>query len=269
MTTPTLGRVKSPTRCRYVIAESEFADHQISFSAASTSSEEGTLSRVRCWPAKLASAPSSSAAEERTASGQGRDAIDFLTCSIALSSPDATSSTIPPARATPGGSGIPPRAASPRPTAFEPKSESSSAFSSGTTASNSEPHFAGVAVDGHLVALRNPVGALARADHSRDPVLAGDDRSVREQAAAVRDDRPKQRQEDVERLGRRLGNEHVALLDPVELGRSRNTAGRTLVGAAACREPSELVLLVLLLGAAEHRVDHDHCRAHHPRDSRR
>ena len=38
ITTPMLGRVNSPTRLRYVIAESELADHQTSRSAASTSS---------------------------------------------------------------------------------------------------------------------------------------------------------------------------------------------------------------------------------------
>ncbi len=41
---------------------------------------DGTLSRVRCWPAKLASAPSSSTADERTASGacRGRDRLGDL-----------------------------------------------------------------------------------------------------------------------------------------------------------------------------------------------
>src|ERR671916_2673395 len=68
-TTPTLGRRKRPTRCRYVIAESEFADHQILLNAELSSPADGTLSNVRCCPAKLAAALSSSIADERTASG--------------------------------------------------------------------------------------------------------------------------------------------------------------------------------------------------------
>ena len=128
-----LGRVNRPTRWRYVITESEFADHQISLSAALRSSDDATLSNVRCWPAKLASAPSSSTADERTASGPGSDRTDLVTCLSARSSPHATASTTEPHSATPGGTGNPARMASPSPTAFAPKSDSSRAFSSGTT----------------------------------------------------------------------------------------------------------------------------------------
>ena len=40
MTTPTLGLVKRPTRWRYVMAESELADHQTSRTAPGTSEAE-------------------------------------------------------------------------------------------------------------------------------------------------------------------------------------------------------------------------------------
>ena len=102
------------------MAESEFADHQTSRTAPGTSAAEWTLSTVRCCPAKLAEAPSSSTAEERTAKGGGRPAMASATFSIAFSSPDATASTRSPDSATPGGTGRPWRAASPRPTAFDP-----------------------------------------------------------------------------------------------------------------------------------------------------
>src|SRR5574340_1731770 len=103
MTTATLGRVKRPTRWRYVIAESEFADHQISRSADVRSASLATLSKVRCWPAKLACAPSSSTADERTASGRSSERTAFITLPIARCSPEAPASTIEPERATPGG----------------------------------------------------------------------------------------------------------------------------------------------------------------------
>jgi hypothetical protein len=132
-TTPTLGRVNNPTRCRYVIAESELADHQICRTAAATSSIDGTLSSVRCWPAKLASAPSSSTADDRTASGTGSSRAAASTCAIASSLPDATSSTMSPESAMPGGIGSPARAAVPSPVALAPKRASSRASTSGTT----------------------------------------------------------------------------------------------------------------------------------------
>src|SRR5574337_1031288 len=86
-TTPTLGREKRPTRCRYVIAESEFADHQILLNAELTSSADGTLSNVRFCPAKLAAAPSSSMADERTASGPPSGLTHLATSLIADCSP--------------------------------------------------------------------------------------------------------------------------------------------------------------------------------------
>ena len=115
------------------MAESEFADHQISRTAELTSADDGTLSNVRCWPAKLASAPSSSTADERTASGACNGWTDFKTRSMARSSPEATASTIAPESATPGGTESPFLSASPNPTALEPKIAVSVAFERGTT----------------------------------------------------------------------------------------------------------------------------------------
>src|SRR5262252_793702 len=115
------------------MAESEFADHQTSRTALGTSVAEWTLSRVRCWPAKLAAALSSSTADDRTANGGDKEAMAFANFSIALSSPEATASTKSPDSATPGGTGRPWRAASPSPTAFDPKTDVSRAFANGTT----------------------------------------------------------------------------------------------------------------------------------------
>src|SRR5215470_4733971 len=129
-TTPTLGLVNKPIRWRYVIAESEFADHQTSRTAPGTSSAEWTLSRVRCWPAKLAAVLSSSTADDRTANGGGKAPMVFTSFSMALSSPES---------ATPGGTGRPWRAASPSPTAFDPNSDLSQAFMKGTTFFTSTP----------------------------------------------------------------------------------------------------------------------------------
>src|SRR6185369_16235043 len=115
------------------MAESEFADHQTSRTAPGTSAAEWTLSKVRCWPAKLAAAPSSSTADDRTANGGDNAAMAFATFSIAFSSPEATASTKSPERATPGGIGRHWRAASPSPTAFDPYRDLSLAFANGTT----------------------------------------------------------------------------------------------------------------------------------------
>src|SRR6476620_2890022 len=107
-TTPTLGRTNWPFFWRYVIAESELADHQTSHTAAVTSAAEGTLRSVMCWPAKLASAPSSPTADERTANGVGSSRTDSVTSLAASASPEATASTTGPDSATPGGTGRPP-----------------------------------------------------------------------------------------------------------------------------------------------------------------
>ncbi len=102
------------------MAESEFADHQTSRTAPGTSAAEWTLRTVRCWPAKLADAPSSSTADERTANGGAKAAMALATFSMAFSSAAATASTRSPESATPGGTGRPWRTASPSPTAFDP-----------------------------------------------------------------------------------------------------------------------------------------------------
>ncbi len=127
------------------------------------------------------------------------------------------------------GPGRPSRIACPSPTAFEPKIASSRAFSSGTTSLHASTVTSpAVAVDAHARAVGDALGRLARPDDARDPVLARHDRRVREQAAAVGHDRAEQRQQDVERLGRRLGDEDVALDDPVELGGAGDEARRAL-----------------------------------------
>src|SRR5438093_13715459 len=124
-----LGRTKRPTRCRYVIAESEFADHQISLNAELTSSADGTLSNVRCCPAKLAPALSSSIADERTANGPPSGLTHLAISLLADHSPAAAASTITPESTTPGGTATPSRIACPNPTAYKQKSATPTAIS--------------------------------------------------------------------------------------------------------------------------------------------
>src|SRR3954447_15956132 len=138
-TTPTLGRVKTPSRLRYVIAESEFADHQISRTASATPSAEVTFNTVWCWPAKLAAAPSSSTHDDRTASGTGSDDTNDNNVDHASASLAATRSTNSPESATPGGTGNPACRAVPSPTAFAPYVDSSVASTSGTTPATTTP----------------------------------------------------------------------------------------------------------------------------------
>src|SRR5512142_2674715 len=158
------------------MAESEFADHQTSRTAPGTSAAECTFSTVRCCPAKLADAPSSSTADERTANGGGRAAMALTTFSTAVSSPEAMASTRSPESATPGGTGKPWRTASPSPTALDPNSDRSIAFLNGTTLFTVTPSpehgdFARIAVDANPDAVGDAFGGFARADHARDPVL--------------------------------------------------------------------------------------------------
>src|SRR5512143_47827 len=200
------------------MAESEFADHHTSRTAPGTSAAECTLRRVRCWPAKLADAPSSSTADERTANGGGNAVMALATFSMATSSPEATASTRSPDNATPGGTGRPWRAASPSPTALDPNSDLSLAFLKGTTFFTVAPSpehgdFAGIAVDANPDAIGDAFGGLARADDARDPVFTRHDRRMREEPAVVGDDPAQEREEDVEGLAGRLGDEHVAFGD--------------------------------------------------------
>src|SRR3954451_20444251 len=104
-TTPTLGRVKTPSRLRYVMAESELADHQISRTASATPAAWGTFNTVWCCPAKLAAALSSSTHDDRTASGTGNDDTNDNSADHASASLAATRSTNAPDSATPGGTG--------------------------------------------------------------------------------------------------------------------------------------------------------------------
>jgi hypothetical protein len=129
----------------------------------------------------------------------------------------------------------------PSPTAFEPKIvvverllERDDPFHPSTVTS---PAFA---VDRTRAPVGDALGRLARPDHAGNPVLARDDRRVGEQAAAVGHDRPEQRQEDVERLGRRLGDEDVALDDAVELGGMRDAARRPFVDARLAASPRSM-----------------------------
>src|SRR5262245_9462156 len=188
------------------MAESEFADHQTSRTAPGTSAAECTLSRVRCCPAKLAAAPSSSTADERTAKGGFRSAMAFATFSMAVLSPEATASTRSPDSATPGGTGRPWRAASPSPTALDPKSDFSFAFLKGTTfftvaLSPEHGDFAGIAVNANSHAVGDAFGGFAGANDARDAVFARDNRRMREEPAVVGDDSAQEREEYVEGLG--------------------------------------------------------------------
>src|SRR5262252_9714447 len=182
------------------MAESEFADHQTSRIAPGTSTAEWTLSTVRCWPAKLAAALSSSTADDRTANGGSKVAIALATFSMALSAAEAKASTKSPEIATPGGTGRPWRAASPSPTALDPKSDLSLAFVNGTTFFTLTEHrdFTGISVHADTNAIGDAFGGLAGADDARNAVLARDDCGMRKKAAAVGHDSAKEWQEDVE-----------------------------------------------------------------------
>src|SRR5690242_6761744 len=181
------------------MAESELADHQTSRTASTVSEAQWTLRRVRCWPAKLAAAPSSSTADERTAKGGFRPAMAFPSFSMAWLSPEATASTKSPESATPGGTGRPWRAASPRPTAFEPNSDLSLAFAKETSFFTlpEQRDFAGIAIDADPGTIFDAFGGLAGADDTGDAVLARDNRRMRKQSAVVGHDAAKKRQQNV------------------------------------------------------------------------
>src|SRR5205085_9534683 len=86
--------------------------------------------------------------------------------------------------------------------------------------------------------------------------------------AVIGDDPAKQREQDVERLRRRGGDEHVAFGDPAELGRASNAARRTFVHAFTGSEPIENFCLVLSLGAAEEMAQGNEDSAHDAADQR-
>ena len=194
------------------MAESEFADHQTSRTAPGTSAAECTLSTVRCWPAKLAEAPSSSTAEERTAKGGGSSAMACASFSMALSSSD--------------GDGLDQVARQRHARRHRQAVARGLAQAHGLGAVErglarlgegddllhpQHRHFAGVAVDAHAHAVGDALGGLARADDAGNAVFARHDRRMRQQPAVVGDDAAEQRQQDVEGLGGGLGDEHVAL----------------------------------------------------------
>ena len=183
-----------------------------------------------CCPAKLAPALSSSTRgrphrQRRRQRPHGVDAAR----PCAATSPDAIESTSGPGRATPGGTGSPARSASPRPTAFAPYRLLGVRLDQRHDAAHPRTVTVPVVtVDPHPGAVGDPRGGVAGADDAGDAVLPRDDRRVRQRAAAVGDDRAEQRQQDVERLGGRLGEQHVALLDAVEVRRTGDAPRRSL-----------------------------------------
>ena len=96
-----------------------------------------------------------------------------------------------------------------------------------------------VAVDPHPRAVGEHRRRLARADDGRDAVLARDDRRVRELAAAIGDDGAEQRQDHVEGRARVARDEHVALLQPVEILRAVDDSRRALVDARMHRQAGD------------------------------
>src|SRR6266568_6217136 len=125
---------------------------------------------------------------------------------------------------------------------------------------------AGIPIHANKDAICDAPGRLAGPNDPGDAVFARDDRGVRKQAAVVGDDPAKQREEDVEGLGRRLGDEHVALGDPAELGGPGDAAGGPFVDALARRKAVEDPFLVLRLGATEEVAQGDEDRAHEAAD---
>src|SRR4029078_11873049 len=77
------------------------------------------------------------------------------------------------------------------------------------------------------------------------------------------------RQQDVERLGGRGREQHVALLDAAELRRSAVQRRRAYVDAGTGGETAQHVVRVLGVGAAEQRVECDAGGAHDAADARR
>src|SRR5262249_10073776 len=67
----------------------------------------------------------------------------------------------------------------------------------------------------------------------------------------VRHNPTKERQEDVEGLGRRRRDEHVAFDNPAELRRAGDAPGRTFINTLARGEPIQDFFLVLSLGTSK------------------
>ena len=101
-----------------------------------------------------------------------------------------------------------------------PYRASSAAPNSGTISLTQHRHRPRVTVHPYAGAVGDLHGGIAGADDARDAVLPRHDRRVRERTTAVGDDRAQQRQQDVEGFGGRLGEQDVALLDTVEVGRT-------------------------------------------------
>ena len=74
------------------------------------------------------------------------------------------------------------------------------------------------AVDGHHRTVRDCFGRDVRPDHTRDPVLARDDRGVRQRAATAGDHRARDGEEARPGRGGRAGNQHFAGLQTAAVG---------------------------------------------------
>ena len=105
--------------------------------------------------------------------------------------------------------------------------------------SRQKRHVTCVAVHAHPGSVGDALGRVTRPDHAGDAVLPGNYRRMRQQAAAIGHDRAKQREKDVESLGRRLGHEDVSVHDPVELRWARNAACGSFVDTSARSEPTQ------------------------------
>ena len=274
------------------MAESELADHQISRTAAGTSSIDGTFSNVRCWPAKLASLPSSSTADERTASGvrspreRGQHALDGLLVLARDRFDDRAREREPRRHRQAVADGV---AESDRLRAVDgdvgrlgerddPGGEIVSHGRIPGTVRGSPGHPArgahSTVTSPAAPSTRTRVPSAMRSVASRVPTTPGMPYSRATIAAC--ESRPPLSVTMAPSSGSRMLNasvvagreEHVALLDAAELRRPGDEARRAFVDAGAGGEAAEHVVLVLGVGAAEERVEGDAGGAHDAADGR-
>src|SRR5262245_9860240 len=187
--------------------------------APSSASGLRTLSTLRCCPAKLDCAPSSPSAEDRTAAGPSAPR-PATTLSLAAESPCTTRSTSSGESASPGGTGRPARRARPSSSALPPYASVSTSCSSSIMASRGPGqhlHLAPRTVHAHTRPIGDRLGRDLGADDARDAILPRHDRRVTELPASVGDQRAEQRQHHVEVRRGGARDEHVALLQLVEI----------------------------------------------------
>ena len=187
------------------MAESEFADHQMSRSADGTSSADGTLSNgeVLAGEAGVLAVlvDRGRANRERHRGGLGSPSA---TAAIIASSSEATASTTGPDERDAGWDGQSVADGVAQPDRLRAEDRRVARLGErDDLASPEHRDLARGAVDTHQRAVGDAFGRLTRSHHTGDAVLARHDRGVREQAAVVGHDRAEQRQQDVERLGRR------------------------------------------------------------------